>query len=302
LVTIPIPARNGEVADMWLPGYPGPPRATVLLPDDYDPSRAYPLLVLLNGLSSSYASWSNPGEGEIATTARGLDAIVVMPEGASGWYTDWWNHGQRGNPAWESYFLDEVIPQIRERYRILPDRRYHAIGGNSMGGLGAAYLGGRLRSYFGTVVLLSGLVDLQLYPRTGYAMSLRSEAQSGGSPDPEAVQGPDGGFYANGHNPPRLASNLAQTRLFMATGDGTPCTDSGRSPGAPGDAAKEGAIIRPTSDSYAGALQRARVDFVYMRHCGYHDWPNFHRELRDAIAWGMSTPRSARESGARSLS
>ncbi|MHB8695928.1 MAG: alpha/beta hydrolase-fold protein [Solirubrobacteraceae bacterium] len=123
----------------------GPPRATVLLPDKYNPSRAYPLLVLLNGLSSSYRSWSNPGEGEIATTARGLDAIVVMPEGGSGWYTDWWSRGQRGNPAWESYFLDEVIPQISERYRILPQRRYHTIAGNSMGGLGAAYLGGRRR-------------------------------------------------------------------------------------------------------------------------------------------------------------
>jgi S-formylglutathione hydrolase FrmB len=290
LVTIAIPARHGEVADKWLPGYPGPPRARVLLPDGYDPSRAYPLLVLLNGLVSSYASWSNPGEGEIATTARGLDAIVVMPEGASGWYTDWWNHGQRGNPAWESYLLDEVMPQIRERYRILPDRRYHALGGNSMGGLGAAYLGGRLPGYFGTVVVLSGLVDLQLFPLTGAVMSLISEGASGGSLDLEAVQGPAGGFYANGHNPPRLASNLAQTRMFMAAGDGTPCTDSERSLNAITDAAAEGAIIRPTSNSYAAALQQARVGFVYMKHCGYHDWPNFHRELRDAIAWGLFKP------------
>jgi S-formylglutathione hydrolase FrmB len=290
LQTITIPARNGEVADNWLPGYPGPGRATVLLPDGYNPARAYPLLVLLNGLSSSYRSWSNPGEGEIATTARGLNAIVVMPEGGSGWYTDWWNRGQRGNPAWESYFLDQVIPQISARYRILPQRRYHTIAGNSMGGLGAAYLGGRLPGYFGSVLVLSGLVNLQLYPRTSYVMSLISELEFRGRLDLEAVQGPDGGFYANAHNPPRLALNLAQTRVFMAAGDGRPCADSEHSVNAVIDATLEGAIIRPTSDSYARALQQAGVNFVYMRHCGFHDWPNFRRELHDAIAWGLFKP------------
>jgi hypothetical protein len=104
------------------------------------------------------------------------------------------------------------------------------------------------------------------------------------------VQGPAGGFYANGHNPPRLALNLAQTRVFMAAGDGRSCADSERSLNAVIDRTLEGAIIRPTSDSYARALQQAGDNFVYMKHCGYHDWPNFHRELRDAIAWGLFKP------------
>jgi S-formylglutathione hydrolase FrmB len=287
LVTIPIPARNSEVADMWLPRYPGPPRARVLLPDGYDPARAYPLLILLAGLDSNYTVWSEPGQGEIAKTAKGLDAIIVMPEGGDGWYADWWNHGRRGSPAWESYILDQVIPQVLERYRIRPERRYHSLGGVSMGGLGAAYLGDRLPGFFGSVVVISGLVDLEVYPGEGAAQSAISTTSASAPLDPDAVEGPPGGFYANGHNPVRLAANMAQTRVFMASGDGIPAADSTHGTNSPGDAAKEGAIIHPASNNYAAALRGAGVDFVYQQHAGYHDWPNFRRELRDAIAWGL---------------
>ena len=164
LVEIEIPDRNGEIPDMWLPRYPngGPPRARVLLPDGYDPAKPYPLLLLLVGLNSHYTDWSDRGQGEIATTAKGLDAIVVMPEGGDGWYADWWNNGRRGSPAWESYILDQVLPQVLERYRIRPERRYHALAGVSMGGLGTAFLGGRLPGFFGSVAVISGLVDLEL--------------------------------------------------------------------------------------------------------------------------------------------
>jgi S-formylglutathione hydrolase FrmB len=289
LVTIPIPARNGEIADVWLPRYPagGPPLARVLLPDGYDPARAYPLLVLLVGLNSNYTDWSDRGEGEIATTAKGFPGIIVMPEGGDGWYADWWNRGRRGSPAWESYTLDEVIPQVLERYRIRPERRYHALAGVSMGGLGTAYLGGRLPGFFGSVAVISGLVDLELSPAEGAVQSAISQASAGVAPtDPEAVEGPPGGFYLKGHNPVRLAANMAQTRVFMATGDGTPATDSGHGSAA-SDQAEEGAIIRPASDDYAAALRAAGVDLVYQQHAGYHDWANFRRELRDAIAWGL---------------
>jgi hypothetical protein len=116
-----------------------------------------------------------------------------------------------------------------------------------------------------------------------------SYANAGMAPtDPEAVFGPPGGFYETGHNPPDLAANVAQTRVFMTTGDGTPAPDSTSATG--GDNAKEGAIIRPTSDNYAAALRAAGVELVYHVHAGYHDWPNFHNELREMVAWGLFKP------------
>ena len=54
LVTITIPAVHAEIDPKWL-GYPGPPRANVLLPAGYDPHRRYPLIVAL--LSILKAVW-----------------------------------------------------------------------------------------------------------------------------------------------------------------------------------------------------------------------------------------------------
>jgi S-formylglutathione hydrolase FrmB len=290
LIEIPIPARGGEVADMWLPGYPGPPRAKVLLPDGYDARKAYPLLMLLVGLNSKYTDWSDPGEGEIAKTAKGLNAIIVMPEGGDGWYADWWNKGRRGAPSWESYHLDQVLPQIRKRFRIRPERRYHALAGVSMGGLGTAYLGGRLPGYYGSVAVISGLVDVQLVPVEAWVMSAIPLAKTGSPLDPNAVIGSPGGFYANGHNPVRLAANMEHTRVYMASGNGMPAPDSSTGPNVLTDLPSEMMIIKPASDNYAAALTRAGIDLTYQPHAGYHDWPNFRRELRDAIRWGLFAP------------
>ncbi len=292
LVDIEIPARNDEIADMWLPRYAngGPPHAKVLLPDGYDPAKAYPLLVLYVGLNSHYKDWSDPGEGEIAKTAAGFEGIIVMPEGGDGWYADWWNKGRRGSPSWESYHLDQVIPQILERYRIRPERRYHALAGVSMGGLGAAYIGGRLPGFFGSVTVISGLVDVQMIPGTVHVMSAIAGANAGALGDLSAVLGAHDGFYAGGHNPPRLAANMGQTRVYMASGNGVPSPASSRGPNLATDLPSELAIIKPASDSYAAALTRAGVDVTYQPRPGYHDWPNFRQQLRDAIAWGLFKP------------
>jgi S-formylglutathione hydrolase FrmB len=295
IVTVTIPATAGEVDSKWL-SYPGPPRANVLLPTGYSPVKAYPLLVLLHGLQSNYDWYAANG---IQQTMAGLDAIVVMPEGASGWYTDWWNDGERSNPSWESYELNEVLPYIRRHYRILRQRRYHAIAGISMGGLGATYLGGRLPGFFGSVATLSGFVDPQIY---GVLISegetLTSLAPLKGDLDFNAVEGPPNGFYATGHNPVALVENLLDTRLFVSTGTGVPTSaELGILGPALEGSLLEGGIIYPMNRAYGTALAAAGLNATYQAHAGGHDLPNFRNELEAMLAWGLfkrvaSHPRS----------
>jgi S-formylglutathione hydrolase FrmB len=292
LVTITIPAPVGEIPSEWL-SYSGPPQADVLLPAGYSPRKRYPLLVLLHGLGGNYASYASAGE---ASVFGGLDAIVVMPEGGSGWYTDWWNDGERDSPGWESYELDEVIPAVLARYPILPERRYHAIAGTSMGGLGAVYLGGRLPGFFGSVASLSGLDDLQyLDPLTQPAMGLTSLAPFNGDFDLDPVDGPPSGFYFKGHNPPLLAVNLQQTRVFESTGTGIP-SSAGLSTLLPGlgsileGTVEELLIIYAMNQLYHTALTAAGVGVTYQVHSGGHDIPDFDDEIKAMLAWGLFKP------------
>ncbi len=297
LVTIAIPDAHGEIPAKWLP-YPGPPRANILLPAGYDPHKRYPLAVLLHGFDCNYDWYRLAG---LTQDFEQLGAIVVMPEGGSGWYTDWFNGGERANPAWESYVLDEVIPTVLSRYRVLPQRRYHALVGISMGGLGAAYLGGRLPGFFGSVASLSGFVDPgMLAPVTDAVMGVLSEAFSRspfhGDVRLNPVYGPSGGSYFIGHNPTRLVANLQQTRVFLSTGNGVP-SDVGLA-GAAHDAgigvtlasAEEGPIIYPMNQVYHRALVAAGVDVTYQVHRGGHDIPDFEREVKALLAWGLFRP------------
>src|SRR5882757_7071878 len=304
LVTITIPDSHNEIPAKWLNYYTGTPRANVLLPDGYNPHRRYPLLVLLHGLNGDYNTYAFAGD---LTVFNGFPGIVVMPEGADGWYTDWWNNGERGSPAWESYELNGVIPAILARFPILPERRYHAIAGISMGGLGAAYLGSRLPGFFGSVASLSGFVDPQYFALIADpAMGFLSGAQQHGDNDWDPVDGPPHGFYATGHNPTQLAMNLEQSRVFVSTGNGEPsdaelsqynlntavlaCADPAGGECYTGDWVTEGRIIQPMSRRFERALVAAGVDITYQVQPGGHDDPHFRQELSAMLAWGLFKP------------
>lgn len=295
LVTIKIPAPHGEIGAQWLRfvgymnsktlGYPAPPRANVLLPAGYDPHRRYPLVVFIDGLGCNYATWH----------AAGLDkpfdhrgAIVVMPEGANGWYADWWNNGRRGNPSWESYYLKTVIPTILARYPVRPERRDHALIGISMGGLGATYLGGRLPGFFGSVASLSGFVDPQWQAAViQKEMGLFSFASQNGDDDSYPVYGPPEGFYADGHNPTLLVKNLEHTRVFVSTGTGIP---SKADPHPSQAEVTNEYIIYPMSQLYDKASVAAGLHFTYQVHPGAHDTPDFLAEIKAMLSWGLFKP------------
>jgi S-formylglutathione hydrolase FrmB len=292
LITITIPAPAGEIPSKWL-NYSGPLRADVLLPAGYNAHQRYPLVVLLNGLDGNYDFFRQYGLTNYFDT---LGAIVVMPDGGpAGWYADWWNGGERGGPAWETYELNTVIPTIVARYPIMPQRRYHAIAGISMGGLGAAYLGGRLPGFFGSVASLSGFVDPQyLAPVVQPAMGIVSGASENGDHDLNPIYGPPLGFYADGHNPTNLAMNLQQTRVFESTGTGIPNSgnlgllaygEAGAEELANGT--WEESIIYPMSQLYHQALLSAGVNVTYQVHTGGHDLPDFDNEIKALLAWGL---------------
>jgi diacylglycerol O-acyltransferase / trehalose O-mycolyltransferase len=261
-------------------------RATVLLPDGYDGRTPLPVLYLIHPTGGDHGTWARPGEGNIATTASGLPAIVVMPDAGLGFLSNWWNDGRRGDPAWERYYLEELTALIERRYRIRPGRRWRAIAGYSMGGMGAPFLAGQRPGYFGAAVSLSGFPSIQRpYLEPGW--------QGFTGVDYREIWGPSSGFYATGHNPAGLTDNLRHTRLFVSAGDGTP------RPGVPRDAGAAAVLpflslleqeSRLESDDLVSAARASGVDVTYITGDGVHDWPYVNEDLQAAIRWGLFEP------------
>ncbi len=270
------------------PGSPPRPnalRVNVYLPDGYDANsrRGYPVLFLLHGAGDAYDSWALPRQGEIMETAEGFDGIIVMPEADRGYYTNWWNGGRRGDPAWERYHLDELIAHVEDRLPIRRGRRWHAIYGFSMGGMGAMFYASQRPDYFGSAGASQGTLSLQrpqfqAEPVFGAFIEQDPEAIFG---DPQAQE-----FYWAGHNPPKLVPNLADTRLYVAVGDGVPAAGESTGPGQLAEAE-----VRMQSEDFVAAVREAGMEVTYRPQQGTHDWPSRRRHLADAIdEWGLFEP------------
>ncbi len=277
-----------------MPEHPGKLMANVLLPNGYTPKKRYPLLLLFHGAGERFDSWADPVLGDIAKTAKNLNAVIVMPEGGHGFYTNWWNEGGRDNPGWETWVRDELLPQVQRRFSIRPERRYHAVAGFSMGGFGTWLTASMLPGYFGTAVPLSAFASI----REPSSVTFFKTA-SGGTPY-ETVYGPADGFYAEGHDPVALGSNLAHTRLDVRTGDGQPdpAVRPQNDPAHPDHVDEQDALslileggLKSQNDTAVAAVRAAGSKTIdYTVHKGSHDWEFWRLDLKASIRKGLFRP------------
>ncbi len=127
----------------------------VLLPVDYNQraarSKRYPVLYLLHGLIGHYSNWIE--HTRLADYAQPYELIIIMPEGNNGWYTD---SASVPTDKYESYILEELIPDVQRRYRTIDSRDGRAIAGLSMGGYGALKFGVKYPERFAFAGSMSG--------------------------------------------------------------------------------------------------------------------------------------------------
>ena len=132
---LPANARNEEL-DSKLMGRKMPYR--VILPVTYSgqPDEKFPVIYLLHGLTGHFNNWTDLTK--LYAYAQSYKAIIVTPEGDNGWYSDSFSNA---NDKYESYIVQELIPEIDKKFRTLSTRDKRAIAGLSMGGYGALKFG-----------------------------------------------------------------------------------------------------------------------------------------------------------------
>jgi putative tributyrin esterase len=127
----------------------------VLLPVNYNQTESktkrYPVLYLLHGFSGHYTNWLE--KTKLVDYTAGYELIVVMPEGNDAWYTD---SATVPTDKYESYIVQELIPDVEKRFRASSDAGSRAIAGLSMGGYGAIKFGLKHPEMFALAASLSG--------------------------------------------------------------------------------------------------------------------------------------------------
>lgn len=118
-------------------GYiPSDMKVTVITPDAQAPKAGYPSVYLLNGYSGDYRSWTQirPDLGKFADQ---YGIALVLPSGMDSWY---WDAPAVPEMRMESFFTEQLVPQVNEKYNLDTNPANRAITGLSMGGHGALWL------------------------------------------------------------------------------------------------------------------------------------------------------------------
>ena len=125
-------------------------------PSYYYNTKKYPVLYLLHGLYGNYMNWTDHNmaftmDTVIANGAK--EMIVIMPNGMDSWYC---NNFDNRNLKYEDFMVQELIPQVESKYRIVSSRGSRAIAGLSMGGYGATYHAFKYRDMYSSCYSMSG--------------------------------------------------------------------------------------------------------------------------------------------------
>ncbi len=111
-------------------------RLHVYTPPGYESGKGkFPVFYLLHGAFDCDASWSTVGRAgfildNLIASKKARPMVVVMPAGHTGPFS----FGRGFNDEFERDFVNDILPLVEQRYRVLGGRKNRAIAGLSMGG------------------------------------------------------------------------------------------------------------------------------------------------------------------------
>lgn len=209
-----------------------PVRIDVVLPENYDPAAAkrYPTLYLYHGTGGTPQDWTNGGN--LLQTTKGVDLITVLPESGydgdgGGWFVNWWNQGNRGNPRWEDFIIDQVTGWVDANFKTIADRDHRAVAGLSQGGFGAMHAAARHPDMYTSVASFSGAPEIYRNPAVRIGAETVIEGTTwvttqGNTPFSAFGDALTNATHWAGHDPGTMVENLRGMDIGLWTATGIP--------------------------------------------------------------------------------
>ncbi len=232
----------------------------VILPRDYfaSASTRYPVLYLLHGLTGHHSDWV--AKTNVADYAAAYRLVVVMPEGNDGWYTD---SATVPRDKYESYLLNELIPDVQQRYRTIETRYGRAIAGLSMGGYGALKFGLKFSDTFIFAGSMSGALAVTSWTE-------KDLKEPGAARDSIlSVFGPAGSEARKQNDIFEIVHSLPVNQIA-----GLPYLYL--------DCGTEDALSRDSSQ-FAALLREKKIPHEYRELPGNHNWAYWDQQVREVL-------------------
>ena len=226
---------------------------SVVLPPNYrlitSRRKHYPVLYLLHGWNGHPQSWLT--ETKLTAYAARHQLIIVLPEGGNGWYTD---SATVASEKYETYILQELIPDVESRYHALGNREGRAIAGFSMGGYGAFKFGLKHPELFMFAASMSGAFDAPTRVDDGSIMQAFGDASNPARADNDLF---------------KLIDNLMPDRLEAL-------------PYFYMDCGTEDHWLNTNRD-LANLFSERKIAHEYRELPGGHDWKYWDRQVQDVL-------------------
>ncbi len=230
----------------------------VVLPVDYasSPSTRYSVLYLLHGLSDHSSTWLQ--RTNLVDHAAPYRLIIVAVEGNNGWYTD---SATVPTEKYESYLLEELIPDVQSRYRTIEEGYARGLAGQSMGGYGSLKIGLKHPDEFAFAASLSGAVRAARYTEKdgrGWDLHWPSIRRAFGPAD----------------SPTRESNDLFAIARAAVPARGLPYLYL--------DCGTEDDLVGP-NEAFAALLVEKKIVHEYREVPGVHNWDLWDRQIRDVL-------------------
>ncbi|MGC4053589.1 MAG: alpha/beta hydrolase-fold protein [Paludibaculum sp.] len=140
-------------------------RAFVYTPAEYEsnPRKRFPVLYLQHGSGESERGWTMQGRANfildnLIAANIAVPMLIVMDSGYAVKAGSPEAAGGRGNSAFPEVVVNDLVPEIESKYRVISDRDHRAIAGLSMGAGQAMQTGFANLDRFAYVGAFSGVV------------------------------------------------------------------------------------------------------------------------------------------------